>query len=135
MLSACSGASEAVQARVYTCDDKTVLKPADYVLACGDGNASLDGVAWTSWTNSKAVGVGTYRANDCEPFCAVGHFHSYRGSVVMDQPVRTKEGLLFSRLVVTFVGKGPDGQRSLVDDELMPLDLEHPTVSPSPAGG
>jgi hypothetical protein len=65
------------------CDLKGQVMPSQYVLACGDGNAALNGLHWTSWTPQLASGYGTYYVNDCKPFCAAGHFHSYPALAVM----------------------------------------------------
>jgi hypothetical protein len=59
------------------CDLKGQVMPTQYVLACGDGNAGLNGLHWASWTPQLASGYGTYFVNDCKPDCAAGHFHSY----------------------------------------------------------
>src|SRR5258707_2530736 len=42
------------------CDLKGQLMPSEYVLACGDGNAGLKSLHWTSWTSQLASGYGTY---------------------------------------------------------------------------
>jgi hypothetical protein len=65
------------------CDLAGQVMPSQYVLACGDGNAGLQGLHWTSWTPQLASGYGTYYVNDCKPYCAAGHFHAYPALAVM----------------------------------------------------
>jgi hypothetical protein len=58
-------------------------KPRQIVIACGDGNFGLKHMRWPTWTAARAFGRGLAYANDCDPFCADGHFHSYRVHVVL----------------------------------------------------
>ena len=59
------------------------VQPARYTLACADGNDYLTGLAWTSWGPRLASATGTEHVNDCIPYCAAGHFHSYPVNVVV----------------------------------------------------
>jgi hypothetical protein len=63
------------------CDNPT-YRPRRIVIACGDGNFYVDQIRWSWWGDRSARGVGTAHANDCVPYCAAGHFHSYPGVVV-----------------------------------------------------
>lgn len=72
-----------VRAVVFDCAGKTVVKPKTFVLACADGNAYFKNLSWTSWTPGLASARGTYVQNDCTPYCAAGHFHSYPAVVVL----------------------------------------------------
>ncbi|HMI27195.1 MAG TPA: hypothetical protein VK594_22155, partial [Streptosporangiaceae bacterium] len=59
------------------------VRPGRYTLACADGNDYLSGLAWTSWGPRLASATGTEHVNDCVPYCAAGHFHSYPVNVVL----------------------------------------------------
>ncbi len=65
------------------CNSKSEVQPSQYVMACGDGNAALAGLHWTSWTPQLASGHGDYYLNDCRPYCAAGHIHKYPALVVL----------------------------------------------------
>ena len=68
---------------VFDCPAQpAMVRPTTYILACADGNALFDKLAWTSWTPGLASATGTLVLNDCIPFCAAGHFHSYPAVVV-----------------------------------------------------
>jgi hypothetical protein len=58
-----------------------VVAPREMVLACGDGNLSLEDLSWTSWGAATATASGNARANDCDPYCAAGTFRTYPVSV------------------------------------------------------
>jgi hypothetical protein len=59
------------------CLGKPQVRPAEIVLACGDGNESVSGVHWTGWGSSFAAGTGVISINDCSPTCVAGRDHSY----------------------------------------------------------
>ena len=60
-----------------------VAAPRHLMLACADGNFWLDGMTWRHWGAAKATGIGTAHANDCDPYCAAGHFHTYPVTVTI----------------------------------------------------
>ena len=69
---------------VFDCTGQHALvRPKTIVLACADGNALVDRLAWTSWTPGLASARGTLVQNDCTPYCAAGHFHRYPALVVL----------------------------------------------------
>jgi hypothetical protein len=68
---------------VLDCQGHARVRPARYTLACADGNDYLNGLAWTSWGPQLASATGTEHVNDCIPYCAAGHFHSYPVNVVL----------------------------------------------------
>lgn len=83
-----SGSAQAAPARartvVFDCPGQHALvRPKTIVLACADGNALVDRLAWTSWTPGLASARGTLVQNDCMPYCAAGHFHRYPALVVL----------------------------------------------------
>lgn len=71
------------------------VEPSEIVLACADNNALLTGLHWTSWTATSATAVGTLEYNDCNPYCAAGHFHDVPGTqVTLTAPVQAGNGLV-----------------------------------------
>src|SRR5487761_1357699 len=68
---------------VISCLGRPEVRPGSFTLACADGNDYLTGLSWTSWTPRLASGYGTQVVNDCVPYCAAGHFHSYPVLVVL----------------------------------------------------
>jgi hypothetical protein len=89
--------------RVMSCLGKGVSKPAEYVLSCADYNSLLIGMHWTSWASRAARGRGTYRANDCTPYCAAGKFHNYPATAKLFAPKETRYGLLYSEATIVYV--------------------------------
>lgn len=51
-------------------------RPAKLLIACGDGNLYVTGIRWRYWNRVGAIGRGVGHFNDCEPYCAAGHFHT-----------------------------------------------------------
>ena len=108
--------SAAGRTALISCEHVATFRPSSYVLACGDGNASLERLRWSAWTKARAAARGVYHVNDCVPYCAAGHFHDYPATVVFDRPVSSSFGTAFNRVVVKF---GPGG-RTIVRDGLVP---------------
>lgn len=95
-------ASGSAGPRVLGCTGKPTLKPAMYVLACADYNSYFIGLHWSSWSSAGASASGTYRANDCEPDCAAGHFHDYPGTLRFTAPKETSLGVLFTEATFSY---------------------------------
>jgi hypothetical protein len=70
-------------------------KPSRVTLACGDGNLYATGIAYSAYGQRVAVATATMHLNDCVPNCAIGRFHSYKGSLRFRDLVRCKDGLLY----------------------------------------
>ncbi|MFM9443252.1 hypothetical protein [Streptomyces acidiscabies] len=111
-LALCAVASLAAAGTTTTHPSRTVLldcagqprtRPADYVLACGDGNSRLTALHWSRWTSGEAEGRGLNAVNDCVPYCAAGTFHSY--------PVRVRLHAAraghYTKVTLTFTAGGP----------------------------
>jgi len=84
-------------------------QPASLVLACGDGNYSLEGLKWRGWGTAAATATGSARANDCTPNCAAGHFHSYRMTATADRLTTCGKARYYARLTITYPGARPAG--------------------------
>jgi hypothetical protein len=99
--------AQAPTPRVATCVGRTVIRPAYYLLACGDGNAWWQRVKWGSWGSNIAVGHGQIVINDCIPYCFDGHFHAYPLTVrVSHLRQAAKSGLLYKRYTLSYSIKG-----------------------------
>ena len=72
------------------------MRPGTIILACGDGNAQLTHLTWTSWTPSGAAGYGYFTHNTCTPNCAEGTFVSSPTNVRLAYPIRTSAGEEFA---------------------------------------
>ncbi len=72
------------QTVVFDCPGQhAMVRPKDFVLACADGNSALKKLAWSAWAPGLASAKATLVQNDCTPYCAAGHFHSYPALVVL----------------------------------------------------
>ncbi|MFL5910336.1 MAG: hypothetical protein ACJ768_07205 [Gaiellaceae bacterium] len=83
--------------------------PATLVIACADANYSLRELTWRRWGTALSSATGTARANDCKPYCAAGHFHSYRVTVTADRLARCGSAHIYTRLTVLYAGARPAG--------------------------
>lgn len=71
---------------VVDCFSAAQVRPADYLLACGDGNNRLVGLEWDTWGPHSANATGTDLVKDCTPDCATGRFRSYPVKVTLGDP-------------------------------------------------
>ena len=82
-------------------------KPWGVVVACGDGNLYVTGLRYQTYGQQVARATATIHANDCLPYCAAGHFHTYRGSVSFRDVVRCEDGRLYYSRIRLTVSRGP----------------------------
>ncbi|MEV5987851.1 hypothetical protein AB0L85_23020 [Streptomyces sp. NPDC052051] len=68
------------------CSWRSQAQPSDFMIACGDGNNRLSSLHWSYWGSKSAVGTGLDVANDCDPYCAAGTFHSFPVVVRLEHP-------------------------------------------------
>lgn len=78
------------------------VRPSFVELACGDGNAFLQDLSWSTWTATGASGSGTFTHNTCTPDCADGTFVSVPATVTLAYPTQTSAGLEFASVRYTF---------------------------------
>lgn len=71
---------------VVDCFSQAQMRPAEYLLACGDGNNRLVDLRWDTWGPGTATATGTDMVNDCVPYCAAGRFHGYPVTVTLSHP-------------------------------------------------
>ncbi|KOG31430.1 hypothetical protein [Streptomyces resistomycificus] len=93
------------------CFAKPQVRPADFVLACGDGNSRLAALRWTHWDTTSARAKGVNWLNDCEPYCAAGTFRSYPVVVRLDQTQSWKghpPQQRYDRMTLTYTGDRPE---------------------------
>ncbi len=83
-----------------------LVRPRSIMIACGDGNFYATGLTWTRWDAQRAEGTGVGHQNDCTPYCAAGHFHTYRLALRLDEVARcgSRKELQFTRVTWTFPG-------------------------------
>jgi hypothetical protein len=86
-----------------------VSRPSSLILACADANYSLEHIAWRGWGRATATATATARANDCKPYCAAGHFHSYPVTVTVDKLARCGLAPTYGRLTIVYAGARPQG--------------------------
>ncbi len=99
------------------CASQPQVRPGSFLLACGDGNSRLVALHWPRWDASGAVGRGTNAVNDCDPYCAVGAFHSYPVTVRLSgpEPWAADPGEQhFTRMTLTYTDGRPDGSPQVV---------------------
>jgi len=92
---------------------KSQVRPATIVVACADANLQLTHLRWASFGAATAHASGSYYINDCNPYCAAGHFHSYPVKVVLSQAaVCPDKHDDYREATVTFTGSRPSGVKS-----------------------
>jgi len=95
---------------VINCLGRPEIRPGSFTLACADDNDYLTGLSWTSWTPNLASGYGTQDENDCIPYCAAGHFHSYPVLVVLwgDAALHGSPGTVrYTTITLLYTGARP----------------------------
>ncbi|TGN79260.1 hypothetical protein E5083_06325 [Streptomyces bauhiniae] len=100
------------------CQFQKNVRPADFILACGDGNSRLTGLNWVKWDSQSAVAEGVNVVNDCEPYCAKGVFRSYHVTVRLDRPDTWKKNpdvKRWTRMSVTYDDARPKGFTQTMD--------------------
>lgn len=86
---------------VIECVGSPEMRPPSLALACADANDLLTNITWDEWTTTSASGTAVRETNNCEPNCARGRFEKTRGvEVELSEPVRSPQGLVFTKLVV-----------------------------------
>lgn len=97
------------------CLGKPTVKPREVVLACADAGLGMRGIVWLGWGQPIAAGVGTAYANDCTPTCASGHFHTYRGVLLLSGTLRCHGKVAYRTATVAIVGKPPQAWTTAAD--------------------
>ena len=79
-------------------------RPLAVTFACGDGNLFATGISYSRYGGKAAAATATFHLNDCLPYCAAGHFHTYSGNVTFRDIVRCRGVLFYSRAYYSFAG-------------------------------
>jgi len=87
---------------------KLRVRPHVIVLTCADAGFQLRRLHWRRWGLHRAFSRGRALVNDCDPFCAAGHFHRYRVHVKLGGgTVRCGGRRAFRTAKVRFVRRHP----------------------------
>jgi hypothetical protein len=105
-------AAAATQLVVFDCPGqaKALVKPRNFILTCADANSVLGKLSWTSWTPGVASATGVLEENDCTPYCAAGHFHSFPALVILwgDTAVKNRPGEhCYAKMTIILTGTRP----------------------------
>jgi hypothetical protein len=65
----------------------------------GDSTAFLSSMRWSTWSDTKAVGTGAYKLDDCQPNCAAGTVYAVATVVTLSHPVKVCSSSAGSRWV------------------------------------
>jgi hypothetical protein len=98
------------QTVVVSCEGRLQVRPGTFTLACADGNDYLTRLSWTSWGPGLASATGIQEQNDCNPYCAAGHFHAYPVNVILwgGTPVRNEPGTdRYTKITLLYPGARP----------------------------
>lgn len=85
-------ASSTAPAGLTDCSSNTVVQPASYVLACGDGSVSASGLVWQNWGQATATAQGTISVKVCASSCATGTTEQEQGTVTVDRLQACSDG-------------------------------------------
>jgi hypothetical protein len=102
---------------IIDCDLHPRVRPAEFLLACADGNNRLSSLHWSHWGQDSAAATGINVVNDCKPYCAAGTFHSYPVVVRLDhaRPWKKHPGQLrYARMSLGFTDGRPEGSGRVV---------------------
>ncbi|MEU0743310.1 hypothetical protein [Streptomyces sp. NPDC006134] len=103
------------------CQGRPGVRPAGFLLACGDGNSRLTSLEWKRWDATAATAAGVNVVNDCRPYCAAGTFRSYPVVVRLDLPrswEKQPDQRQYTRMTLTYTGDRPEGSARTVTHPL-----------------
>jgi len=69
--------------RYVTDCSKAKVRPGSITITCGDANAAVIDLHWSSWGGSEAHATGKFAYNDCKPSCAGGSGRTTPASVTL----------------------------------------------------
>ncbi len=92
---------------------KAKVKPKLVVLGCADFNFYVNHLRWKHWGSPRATGRGTAHVNNCNPSCAGGTFHDYRGKLQLRKiKLCSSDGHLhYTQVRFSYRGDRPPGAR------------------------
>jgi hypothetical protein len=86
-----------------------VQHPKSVTIACGDGNYSLAKLAWMHWGDASATATGVADVNDCKPYCAAGHFHTFAVRVAATKLTKCGSRRIYLGLTIDYPSTKPTG--------------------------
>jgi hypothetical protein len=108
-----ASASAAPTVKITNCL-KASVRPRTLTLACGDGNAVLKELRWSSFGGATARARGELAVNRCVPNCAAGRTVNYPVSVKATDVRTCKSGLrVYDRVTLQFAGRAAASARDL----------------------
>lgn len=109
-----TGSAQTVRA-LPDCQGKLQVRPSSIVFACGDGGVYATGVSWSKWGTLSATATATMHANDCEPNCAAGHFHTYAAIIVASGTQRCSNVTAYRQIAYVPRSQGYPTPRTKLD--------------------
>jgi hypothetical protein len=110
-----SAAAASPPVALLDCLAKPTVRPRSVVLACADANFIAEHLRWTGWGSPFAAARGTASVNDCTPYCAAGHFHTY-AIVLIAAGSQTCHGRrAYLTVTYAFIGRSPYPRGSVAD--------------------
>ncbi len=101
---------------------KPKVRPATLTLACADANTLGQSLVWVRWTSVGAYATGIYTWNTCVPYCAASKtWDKTKANFALSDPVKTRAGWLYEKLVVHITGKVPKGMARTQDFSEKPI--------------
>ena len=89
------------------CAGHGAVQPRSITIACADANFYVTGLHWSRWGATGAAATGTAHQNDCNPYCAAGHFHTSPIAVRLSKVIVCKGKREFAR--IEWTGRHPGG--------------------------
>jgi predicted nucleic acid-binding Zn ribbon protein len=108
--------------RLLECDGRAVVRPTNFVIACGDGNTAVTNTHWMSWSSTIATGTTTFVVNLCVPYCAASPFTTIKGArIELFHPVKRRSVSYFTSIVVRYTLNGRAQQYRITDLPTHPI--------------
>ncbi|GAA2521959.1 hypothetical protein [Rarobacter incanus] len=107
VAAAATAQGQAQPTYLFNCAGNPREHPSSIVLACGDGNESINAIQWTTWGLEAAKGTALYEVNDCEPSCAEGKQLEFPVAVTLSNLYRGESSQYYRDLTVTFTENRP----------------------------
>ena len=95
---------------LVSCSNQPLVRPAGYMLACGDGSEYFTRLRWAGWTPSLASATGRFVMNTCTPSCARGKYLTSPVAVVLWHQAAMahhRGQRQFLRMTVIYTGNRP----------------------------
>ena len=102
-LPALQGSVPAGQVGVVDIAGRVAVRPARLETS---SDASLERLAWSSWSDAGASGSGEFSVLDCQPNCATGHTRRVAATVTLSD-VRMCDGRRYFGRAVVKLASGP----------------------------